>query len=89
MTNKEIFYKTLDIAILKGYIVPKYILSLSKILNCDLFDLKDMILYSKDFAKIYFGKKDKIYNKDVWVNRLKEMSQTENEFKYLEKFLNV
>ena len=87
MTNKEIFYKILNIGIEKGYIIPKYIKLLSKTTQCSFFDLKDLIIYSKDFAKIFFGEKDNIYSKNTWVNRLQEMSQAKNEYKYLENFL--
>ena len=87
MTNIEIFYRILVISTQNGYVIPKYITLMTETLHCTLFDLKDLIVYSKDFAKIFFGEIDNIYSKNAWVNRLQEMSQAKDEFKYLEKFL--
>lgn len=50
---------------------------------------KDSIIYSHSFAKAYFGIADKIYSKDTWVQRLKEMSKEEDDLGYLKKFLKT
>ena len=87
MTDKEIFYKILNKSFLNGYTISKYVEALMKITNCELFDFKDLIIYSKNFAKAVFGNEDNVYSNKAWVHRLHEMSLEEDEFKFLEKFL--
>jgi len=89
MTNEKIFENAVYCATQNNYIIPNYIDSMTQLLNLSYFDLKDLILYSKDFAKAFFGEKDMTYSKNAWVNRLIEMSKARDEFEYLRKFLNA
>ena len=72
MSNKEILEKVLNKAKLNGYNeVPDY----------------ESILFSRNFAQAFFGNEDRIYSQNAWIHRLKEMSQTNNIFEYLKKFI--
>ena len=87
MKNSPLFYYILAVAQENGYIVPDYIQAICDSSHCEIFDFKDLILYSKKFAKAFFGQQDTVYSKSAWVHRLQEMSKEANEIKYLEKFL--
>ena len=52
----------------------------------DLED-REIIIFSRKFARAFFGEEDNIYSRNAWIYRLKEMSTVEDVYKYLEKFL--
>ena len=95
MTDKEILYKSILKAEKNGYSEHLELLPLiaSKDKNLDDFLMKIFwknryqIIFSHKFAKAFFGNDDEIYTEKAWVHRLEEMAEEENEFKYLEKFL--
>lgn len=72
MNKRDILEKAIEKARLKGYM--------------DLEDA-EIIVFSRKFARAFFGEEDSIYSQNAWVNRLKEMSRTDDVYKYLEKFL--
>jgi len=96
MTEKEILYKAILKAEKNGYtnhikylpLISQKNINLEKLL-IDIFYLhKEEIIYSKSFAKAFFGKEDKMYREDAWIYRLREMSIKDDDIKYLEKFLD-
>jgi len=95
MNKKDILYKAIEKAENNNYkehlkylpVTIGHLKDYGVFAKTVFFAHKDEIIYSKEFAQAFFGEHDVVYSKNAWVRRLEEMSQTQNEFEYLEKFL--
>lgn len=95
MNEKEILYQAILKAEKNGYkgyliylpLIFKHIKNLNILFRHFFWRKRIDIIFSHSFAKSFFGNSDSIYYKDAWKRRLEEMSNSNNEIKYLEKFL--
>jgi len=95
MREQEILYKAIRKAEKNGYSEHLIYLPIltNDVYNVDtlamniFFAHKHEIVFSHAFAKAFFGEQDIIYCSGAWARRLEDMSQEDNEIKYIERFL--
>jgi len=95
MTNEDILYQAILQAEKNGYkehlnylpFLVRIHKNLNKLAKTIFYKYREQIIFSRSFAKAYFGEKDTVYSCKAWIRRLEEMSEQENEIQYLKRFL--